>query len=144
MSFFNLKKKSPENESRVKLEKSLDKVCFENGNDNFGDKKFYALVRGACMNSILHGNPNLLTIAEIYFNRYQKMFRLESQKREVIDEIKEKYAALIDLARKGKDFRKLEESAIDYIERVQIKTEIPIAVEPEEIIYKEGNGRKPK
>ena len=127
--FKQKKKLSAEDKYRVNFGKALDKVHFNNGDENFGDKKFYGLMRGACMNSVLLNNPEFLNITGIYFSRYQRMLQIENQRRVVTNEIRRRYDNLIDLAKRGIDFEGLEENVIDYTDRVRIATEVPLREE---------------
>jgi len=126
---FRRNKLSFEDKYRARLEKALSKVHFNNGDENFGDKKFYGLMRGACMNSVLLNNPEFLNITGIYFSRYQRMLGLENQKRVITTEIKRRYNDLIDLAKRGVSLEHLEENVIDYTDRVRIATEVPLREE---------------
>lgn len=140
-TFRKKKKLGPEDKYRVNFGKALDKVHFNNGDENFGDKKFYDLIRGACMNSILFNNPRFLNIAGIYFSRYQKMLQLENQRRAVTNEVRRRYNDLIDLAKRGITFRDLEENLINYTDRVQIATESPLR-EEYVVLDNDGDGHK--
>lgn len=123
---FRKNKLSPEDEYRFDIEKALNKVHFENGYNDFGDKKFYDLIRGACMNSVLLNNQEFLDIATIYFIRYQRMLQLENQRRVVTNEIRRRYNNLIALARRGITFGELEETVANYTDRIRIATEVPL------------------
>jgi len=127
--FKQKKKLSAEDKYRVNFGKALDKVHFNNGDENFGDREFYNLMRGACMNSVLLNNQEFLDIASTYFNRYQRMLQIENQRRVVTNEIRRRYDNLIDLAKRGIDFEGLEESVIDYTDRVRIVSEAPLREE---------------